>query len=136
MKLKMKHAAAAAGLALALGYGFALGKYAIFPYSFIYEFKHRHFTSEQVDTVRNPTYLFKRDMYKEFHGQGDYVMVGDSITENARWDDIFPDYKIVNRGIAGDDTTGVLERIDDIIATGAKKAFIMIGTNDIDRGMS
>ena len=136
MQLKKKHAAAAAGLALALGYGFALGKYAVFPYNYIYEFKHRYFTSGQVDTARNQTYLFKRDMYKEFHGQGDYVMVGDSITENARWDDIFPGHKVINRGIAGDDTAGVLARINDIIATGAKKAFIMIGTNDIDRGMS
>ncbi|PLR52066.1 GDSL-type esterase/lipase family protein [Chimaeribacter arupi] len=136
MNLKMKNVAIAAGVALVFGYGFALGKYAIFPYSTIYELKHKYFTSETSDTVRNATYLYKRDMYKEFHGKGDYVMVGDSITENARWDDIFPNYKIVNRGIAGDDTTGILERIDDIIATGAKKAFIMVGTNDIDRGMS
>lgn len=136
MKIKLKNAAIAAGVSLVFVYGFALGKYAIFPYNTIYELKHKYFTSEQSDTVRNTTYLYKRDMYKEFRGQGDYVMVGDSITENARWDDIFPNYKIVNRGIAGDDTTGILERIDDIVATGAKKAFIMVGTNDIDRGMS
>lgn len=136
MKLKVKGAVVAAGMSLVFVYGFALGKYAVFPYNTIYELKHKYFTSEKSDTVRNATYLYKRDMYKEFRGQGDYVMVGDSITENARWDDIFPGYKIVNRGIAGDDTTGILERIDDIIATGAKKAFIMVGTNDIDRGMS
>ncbi|WP_168195933.1 GDSL-type esterase/lipase family protein [Nissabacter sp. SGAir0207] len=132
----MKQVAIGVGLLAAMGYSFALGKYAVFPYNYIYELKHTYFTKEQVQAERNPVYLFKRAMYSAFQGKGDYVMVGDSLTENARWDDIFPDYKIVNRGIAGDDTAGVLERIEDITSTGAKKAFIMLGTNDIDRGVS
>lgn len=132
----IKKAAVMAGLMLCIAYSFALGKYAIFPYTYIYELKHTYFSSAQVQTERNPMYLYKRAMYRTFPGKGDYVMVGDSLTDNARWDDMFPDAKIVNRGIAGDDTTGVLERIDTLIATGAKKAFIMLGTNDIDRGMS
>lgn len=132
----IKKTARVAGFVLCMAYSFALGKYAVFPYEYIYELKHTYFTRDQVQTERNPMYLYKRAMHRTFPGKGDVVMVGDSLTDNARWDDMFPDAKIVNRGIAGDDTTGVLARIDTLIATGAKKAFIMLGTNDIDRGMS
>jgi len=62
---------------------------------------------------------------------GDIVMVGDSLTDGARWDEIFPGLPIKNRGINADTVEGVLERLDKIIAGKPGKIFILIGTNDL-----
>ena len=61
---------------------------------------------------------------------GEIVFLGDSITESGRWHEWFPDLPVVNRGIAGDTTDGVLRRIDSAIKAPAK-VFLLIGTNDI-----
>ena len=60
-------------------------------------------------------------------------MFGDSITKNGKWNNLIPGYLIGNRGISGDDTSGMLDRINDIERTGAKTVFIMAGTNDVTR---
>ncbi|OAO05260.1 hypothetical protein A8B75_05630 [Sphingomonadales bacterium EhC05] len=65
---------------------------------------------------------------------GDIVMLGDSITEQAQWEDIFPGLPIKNRGIGGDITSGVLARLDGIVAARPSKIFIKIGTNDLTHG--
>ncbi|MDQ6972149.1 MAG: GDSL-type esterase/lipase family protein [Mariprofundaceae bacterium] len=61
----------------------------------------------------------------------DIVMVGDSLIDHGDWGALIPFRKIANRGISGDDTRGVLERMDSILDTGARRAFIMLGINDI-----
>ena len=62
---------------------------------------------------------------------GDIVMIGDSLTDGARWDEIFPGLPIKNRGINADTVEGVLDRLDEIIAGKPAKIFILIGTNDL-----
>jgi lysophospholipase L1-like esterase len=65
------------------------------------------------------------------------VMVGDSLTGGAEWRELFPDVSIANRGIDGDTTGGVLERMAGIASVHAQKAFVMIGINDFtDAGKS
>lgn len=66
------------------------------------------------------------------------VFLGDSITQG--WGDnlggAFGDLKVANRGISGDTTRGVLIRLqEDVIALNPKAVVILIGTNDIGRGM-
>ena len=80
-------------------------------------------------------FYIKKSFFEQLGGhQYDVVFIGDSITDYAEWEDLFPSQKIANRGIAGDRTDGVLKRMDSIYSTNAKKAFIMIGTNDIAVG--
>ena len=43
---------------------------------------------------------------------GDVVMLGDSITEGADWAALLPQTRVHNHGIGGDDTVGVLRRLD------------------------
>jgi hypothetical protein len=38
------------------------------------------------------------------------VMPGDSLTEGIDWRELFPDVKILNRGISGDTSAGVLTK--------------------------
>jgi lysophospholipase L1-like esterase len=65
------------------------------------------------------------------------VMVGDSLTGGAEWREMFPDVSIANRGIDGDTTGGILERMSSVVSVHAQKAFIMIGINDFtDAGRS
>lgn len=61
------------------------------------------------------------------------VFLGNSLTQNGKWDEYFPIQKPVNRGIAGDNTDGMLARIDEIIDSRPTKLFIMGGINDISQ---
>ena len=57
-------------------------------------------------------------------------MVGDSITQDGSWHKLLMGYDIVNKGIAGDTSSGLLNRIDRLPHS-IEKAFIMIGINDL-----
>jgi len=63
-------------------------------------------------------------------------MVGDSLTGYVEWDDLFPHLSVANRGINGDTTYGLRQRIPGILATQAKTAIVCIGLNDFIAGRS
>jgi lysophospholipase L1-like esterase len=63
-------------------------------------------------------------------------MLGDSITAGGEWQELFPEILIVNRGIGGDTTKGLLHRLDEVIERQPKAVFILIGINDMGRGIS
>jgi lysophospholipase L1-like esterase len=74
----------------------------------------------------------KKDFFHNHPIQpGDIVFLGDSITDGARWDEMFPGLPVKNRGINADLTTGVLARLNDITAGQPAAIFILIGTNDL-----
>lgn len=68
--------------------------------------------------------------------QDDVVFIGNSITDGAEWNELFNDNTIKNRGISGDISAGVLHRIGNIGKQKPKKVFLLIGTNDLARGIS
>lgn len=61
------------------------------------------------------------------------MMIGDSITDRGLWNELLNRNDIVNRGISGDTTKGLLSRIT-INNNGLNKVFIMIGINDLIKG--
>jgi lysophospholipase L1-like esterase len=65
---------------------------------------------------------------------GGIAFVGDSLTDWARWSEMFPDQKVRNFGIAGDTTVGLQHRLAQVIAAKPAKVFLMIGTNDVEFG--
>lgn len=67
--------------------------------------------------------------------EGETIFLGNSITDGGSWNELFGDAHIVNRGISGDITAGVLNRLDEIVAGKPRKVFLMIGTNDLARGI-
>jgi len=73
--------------------------------------------------------IFKKEPIK----QGRVIFLGNSITEFADWQKLLGDSTIINRGIAADNTFGVLDRLDDVIAREPSKLFIKIGINDISQ---
>lgn len=64
----------------------------------------------------------------------DIVMLGDSLTSNARWDLLFPGIKLRNRGVSGDTTNDILNRLDPILNGNPALIFILVGTNDLGYG--
>jgi lysophospholipase L1-like esterase len=65
----------------------------------------------------------------------DYVFLGNSITAGGNWSELLGLSNAVNRGISGDITYGVLERLNEIIAGKPAKLFVLIGINDISRNI-
>ncbi len=61
----------------------------------------------------------------------DIVFLGNSITDNCEWAELFDNRHIRNRGIQGDRAEWLLQRIDTIIAGHPKKLFLIIGINDL-----
>ncbi|WP_133577576.1 GDSL-type esterase/lipase family protein [Pedobacter metabolipauper] len=65
----------------------------------------------------------------------DIVFLGNSITAGTDWGKLLNLPEAKNRGISGDITFGVLERLDDVIYGKPSKIFILIGINDISRNI-
>lgn len=59
------------------------------------------------------------------------VFIGDSMTEGYDLTRSYPDYQVVNQGISGDFTSGVLRRLDIAFKLKPKAICLMIGINDI-----
>jgi lysophospholipase L1-like esterase len=83
----------------------------------------------------DPYYKHKKSQFQMLSQNTKYttVMLGDSITDEGQWDELLDNSHVQNRGISGDTTDGVLERLDSINKS-IKQVFIMIGVNDIMRG--
>lgn len=61
----------------------------------------------------------------------DIVMLGNSITYGGLWNDLLGRIGVVNRGIGGDNTVGMLHRLHSVYDLHPKICFIMAGINDI-----
>ncbi|MBD3413909.1 MAG: sialate O-acetylesterase [Candidatus Aminicenantes bacterium] len=62
------------------------------------------------------------------------VFLGDSLTDGCNWSEMLQDPRVVNRGISGDTTYGVLARLDEVVESKPMKVFLMIGINDLATG--
>ena len=92
----------------------------------------------------NSDIKYQKDWQKDFYvkrikifkenpiGSDQIILLGNSITEDANdWNDRFHSTNITNRGISGDITDGILERLDEIIYFKPLAIFLLIGINDI-----
>lgn len=61
------------------------------------------------------------------------LFIGDSITEGYDLQRMFGDTNIINMGIGGDFTSGILMRLEPVKTLEPRKIFIMIGINDITK---
>ncbi len=66
---------------------------------------------------------------------GKIIFLGNSITEGGNWKELTEDQTVINRGIGGDITYGLLRRLDDVIKRQPSKLFILIGINDIGKDL-
>lgn len=68
--------------------------------------------------------------------QNDIIFLGNSITDGAEWAELFENANCKNRGISGDSTDGVLNRLETVTKGQPAMIFLMIGTNDMNLGRS
>ncbi len=73
---------------------------------------------------------------KEPPAKGRIIFLGNSITEFGDWKTLLGDSTVVNRGIAGDITYGILRRLEEVVRREPSKLFLEAGINDIAKGVS
>jgi len=87
-------------------------------------------------TYRPASYSLKVGQFKSFaNKKSDIIFLGNSITAGTDWNELLGLSNARNRGISGDITFGVLERLDEVIEGQPAKVFILIGINDISRNI-
>ncbi len=66
---------------------------------------------------------------------GKIMFLGNSITEGGNWRKLLKDSSVVNRGISGDNTFGVIKRVDEVVRWKPSKLFMLIGVNDLSKSI-
>ncbi len=61
----------------------------------------------------------------------DIVFVGNSLTDNGEWHELFRSPAVKNRGIISDVVQGISDRIGSVTAGHPRKIFLLSGANDI-----
>lgn len=83
-----------------------------------------------------PYYWDKKSHFETLpQADADIIFLGDSLTDSCEWQELFRNVRLKNRGISGDTTNGVLNRLDEVIESKPRKIFIMIGINDLNQGV-
>ncbi len=87
-------------------------------------------------TYRPGNYTLMEGLFRSYpDSEKDIVFLGNSITDHVDWEELLGMPNARNRGISGDITFGVLERLDEVIEGHPAKVFILIGINDISRNI-
>ena len=68
--------------------------------------------------------------------KGEIIFLGNSITDGGEWCELLGNPRVKNRGISGDTTEGVLFRLNEVTRSKPDKVFLLIGINDLSRGVS
>ena len=91
----------------------------------------------KIDSNYANSYYLQRVEYfaKMPHAKNEIVFLGNSITERGEWQEILSGYRypIINRGVGGDNSFGILARMDEILMAKPRVIFLMDGINDLFR---
>lgn len=87
-------------------------------------------------TYRPGSYALKVSQFRSYpNSKKDIIFFGNSITDYTDWNELLQCKYAKNRGISGDITFGLLERLDEVTEGKPAKVFILIGINDISRNI-
>lgn len=95
-----------------------------------------YLSQAQSSTYKGSTYYHQREsLFRSLPvSPGATIFLGNSITDGGEWSELLGQYNILNRGISGDVTKGVLSRLDEIVRHEPNKVFLLIGINDLAQG--
>lgn len=89
------------------------------------------------DSLFSPYYHQRWTLFQSLpQAKGAIIFAGNSITDGNEWQELFADEKIVNRGISGDHSAGLLHRFAEILERKPARLFLMIGVNDLAKNIS
>lgn len=80
--------------------------------------------------VRRATHFDDLPVHKK-----DIIMLGNSLTDGAEWNELLRNPHVKNRGIIGDIIQGLYERMEPILQGKPRKIFILSGVNDVSHGV-
>lgn len=87
-------------------------------------------------TYRPNNFAIRTEQFRSFpNAPTDIVFLGNSITDFTDWNELLQLKEARNRGISGDITFGILERLNEVTEGKPAKVFILIGINDISRNI-
>ncbi len=87
-------------------------------------------------TYRPALYDVQLGFFKSYKNHtSDIVFLGNSITAQAQWAELLQNPNVKNRGISGDITFGILQRLEEVTEGKPAKVFLLIGVNDISRNI-
>ena len=95
---------------------------------------YNHYSEAQYANLylENRNYKVQIGMYEHFKtSQSDVVMLGNSLTYNANWNELLGRKNIANRGIHSDITAGYLHRLSYVYRLKPNLCFIEGGVNDV-----
>lgn len=95
-------------------------------------------TAMQAQERKHSTFYYQRATLFETlpTSKDDIIFLGNSITNGCEWAELLGNAHARNRGISGDTTNGVLDRLHVITAGKPSKVFLLIGINDLSGGLS
>lgn len=93
----------------------------------------RQFANNPNETVKFSNYYLDRKSLFDIlpSSKNAVIFLGDSLTNRCEWSELFGNQNIKNRGVNGDNTYGILKRLNQITNLQPQKIFIMIGINDL-----
>jgi lysophospholipase L1-like esterase len=110
------------------GYGIGVGHYQWPPWHVLAGFRAVYLPPG----VNNQSYVEAReDLFARSRVRPEVVMLGDSLTEMGIWDELLEGLSVVNRGIGGDDSAGILRRLSEVLGRNPRVICLEIGTNDL-----
>ncbi|MEO8109350.1 MAG: GDSL-type esterase/lipase family protein [Ginsengibacter sp.] len=87
-------------------------------------------------TYRPGSYELMTGLFKSYpDSTNDIIFFGNSITAHVDWNELLGMPEARNRGISGDITFGLLQRLEEVTEGHPAKVFILIGINDISRNI-
>jgi hypothetical protein len=115
------------------GYGIGVGHYQWPPW---------HVPAAGFRATRLPSTMIeqsyveaKADLFARSRVRPDIIMLGDSLTEMGIWAELLEGLSVVNRGISGDDSAGVLRRLPEVLARHPRVICLEIGSNDLQEAV-
>ena len=92
----------------------------------------------QAQEQKHSTFYYQRATLFEVlpTSKSDIIFLGNSITNGGEWAELLGNQHAKNRGISGDTSQGVLDRLSTITKGKPSKIFLLIGTNDLSHGKS
>lgn len=116
-------------------YCIGVGNYKWFPFELIQGIKQSIIGSQSANANINPSpwMIEKGEVYENLVPYEDcIVMLGDSLTDNCEWHELFLGKKIINRGLSSDTTLYLKTRIKRHLVVRPSKIFLLIGINDLN----
>ncbi|MCW0483902.1 GDSL-type esterase/lipase family protein [Gaoshiqia sediminis] len=91
----------------------------------------------QEKSFQTTYYEQRRTLFESLpNSKKEIIFLGNSITDGGEWAELFQNKRIKNRGISGDVTEGLLFRLYEVTESKPAKVFLLIGINDLARGIS